>query len=62
MLVSSGLAPQEQVATGPLAVAVNGMQIRVFEEREGPFVPAAGSGTGTNTFASAGEDAGEIRR
>ncbi len=55
VLIASGLAPQEQVVTGPLAVAVNGMQLRVLEEREGPFAPAGGAGTGANAFASAAE-------
>jgi len=42
ILVASGLAAGEQVVTGPLAVAVDGMQVRVFEvsneERDGVFV------------------------
>ena len=62
VLIASGLAPQEQVVTGPLAIAVNGMQVRVFEEREGPFAAAGGAGTGANPFAPARESPRESGR
>lgn len=34
VLIGAGLVAEEQVISGPLAVAVDGMQVRPFEERE----------------------------
>lgn len=52
VLIASGVSAGEQIVTGPLAVAVNGMQVRIFEEREGRFVSEVESESDTNTFAS----------
>ncbi len=52
VLVASGIARGERIVSGPLAVAVDGMQVRVFEEREGVSVASRESGGATDPLAS----------
>jgi RND family efflux transporter MFP subunit len=59
VLVASGIASGEQVVSGPLAVAVDGMQVRVFEERDVASVPAPEQDAGTDTLASAATIGGD---
>jgi RND family efflux transporter MFP subunit len=42
VLITSGIAPQEHVIAGPLAVAVNGMHVRIFETPDETFTLASG--------------------
>jgi len=42
VLIAAGLAPRERVVAGPLAVAVNGMRVRVLEQPLDPPPPDLG--------------------
>ena len=53
VLVASGIAPGERIVSGPLAVAVDGMRVRVFEERDGASATARASDAAADTLASA---------
>lgn len=56
ILIASGLATGDRVVAGPLAVAVDGMAVRVFEdpneERDAVFASESGD-SGADTFARA---------
>jgi hypothetical protein len=53
VLVASGIDRGERIVSGPLAVAVDGMQVRVVEERDVASVPARETSAGADTLASA---------
>lgn len=56
VLVASGIAAGERVASGPLAVAVDGMRVRVFEELARDDVPEPGAEDGGDTLAALGDE------
>ena len=62
ILIASGLATGDRVVAGPLAVAVDGMAVRVFEdpneERDAVFASESGD-SGADTFARADQRPGE---
>jgi RND family efflux transporter MFP subunit len=57
VFVASGIEPQERVVSGPLTLAVDGMRVRVVEEREA-LSGAVGEtdGDGAKPLGSSGED------
>jgi hypothetical protein len=64
VLIASGIASQERVIAGPLAVAVDGMRVRVVEEPQ-QLAPSQGEETAAGDVAARGgrtgadsEDAG----
>ncbi len=62
VLVASGIQAHERVAAGPIAVAVNGMRVRVFEqdaqieERDVASAPEPQRDAGADTLAALGDD------
>ncbi len=56
VFVASGIAPQERVVSGPLTPAVDGMRVRVVEEREAlSGAVRETDGDGDKPLASSGE-------
>ncbi len=56
VFVASGIAPQERVVSGPLTLAVDGMRVRVVEEREAVSGAVRETdGDGAKPLASSGE-------